>query len=127
MCFIDVRFSIHYSESIEENMVDALRRFHKVLQERKLDVAPLSPTEREYFQEKVHQFQHERLVHLIVTMTVGLATLMLVVSTLQFPLIPLIFGDVILVTLFVVYLIHYRSLENGIQKTYELLDELQKH
>jgi hypothetical protein len=107
-------------------MVEKLRVFQKTVQQRKTNTSPLTSAELEYFEEKIHEFQHERLIHLIVTMTVGIGTLILMLSTLQFPLIPLIISDGILLILFIAYLIHYRALENGVQKTYDLLDELRK-
>lgn len=105
-------------------MVEKLKAFQKVLRDRKNSTTPLSSTEVNFFEEKIHEFQHERLIHLIVTMTVGLGTLILSITTLQFPLIPLFVADGVLFVLFIAYLIHYRALENGVQKLYELLDNV---
>lgn len=107
-------------------MVDKLHVFQEVLRKRTGTSIPLTQEETVYFEEKIHQFQHERLVHLVVTMTVGLATLATCMTTLFSPIAPLFFADALLLILFIAYIIHYRALENGVQKTYELLDEVMK-
>jgi cobalamin biosynthesis protein CobD/CbiB len=70
--------------------------------------------------------QHERLIHLLVTLTVGLATLISYFVTLFHPLLTLYLLDFILSLLFVVYIFHYRRLENTTQNCYPLLEELHK-
>ena len=79
---------------------------------------------------KVHRtmiarIQHERLIHLLVTIFVGLImsisafiTIMMQKTDLLFLCIPLLF-------LFVAYLLHYRFLENTTQSWYILDDKIQ--
>ena len=73
-------------------------------------------------------FQHERLVHLIVTVTFGLfliiitALLLTVHDRDTFVGILALFA-IIAVTL-VFYIFHYYALENGVQKLYDQYDEL---
>jgi len=66
-------------------------------------------------------FQHERLVHLIVTMTFALLTVIslgLAVSKIYF--LPLF---VLFLALEVPYVFHYYTLENGVQRLQELYRE----
>ena len=58
-------------------------------------------------------FQHERLVHLIVTVIFALLTMLAIVGTLIFLLI-----------LLIPYIRHYYILENGVQKLYQYYDKL---
>lgn len=69
-------------------------------------------------------FQHERLVHLIVTMTFALLTVIslgLAVSEIYFLPLFLLF-----LVLEVPYVFHYYTLENGVQKLQELYREAEK-
>lgn len=71
-------------------------------------------------------FQHERLIHLIVTSLVAIleaiSTLMVLVSPDK---ITVIFS-VVLVLLLVPYLLHYYTLENEVQKLYRQYDKMQE-
>lgn len=71
-------------------------------------------------------FQHERLIHLIVTVLFALSALIvfgifIVVQSLYI----LVLEGLILVLL-VPYIFHYFNLENGVQRLYDLVDELVK-
>lgn len=69
-------------------------------------------------------FQHERLVHLIVTMTFALLTVIslgLAVSKIYF--LPLF---ILFLALEVPYVFHYYTLENGVQKLQELYREAEE-
>ena len=69
-------------------------------------------------------FQHERLVHLIVTMTFALLTVIslgLAVSKIYF--LPLF---ILFLVLGVPYVFHYYTLENGVQRLQELYREAEK-
>ncbi|MDR3346176.1 MAG: hypothetical protein LBS73_03280, partial [Campylobacteraceae bacterium] len=69
-------------------------------------------------------FQHERLIHLLVTMFVALCDMISVVMLLLYSSYATIALSVLLSVLFVFYIIHYYTLENGVQKLYKLTDEL---
>lgn len=74
----------------------------------------------------VQYFQMERLIHLIVTMSVALFTLiLLVVLVFKFNLYIAIACGLLMILL-VAYLFHYYKLENGVQKLYLLDKELEK-
>jgi hypothetical protein len=74
--------------------------------------------------EKIVNIQHERLVHLIVTMTVSICTLLSIFVTMTSQLIVLLLVDALLVTLLIAYLIHYRYLENTTQRWYDISDQI---
>lgn len=71
-------------------------------------------------------FAHERLVHLIVTVTFAILTIVAVVGFLISEQTALIALIVLLLVLLVPYIRHYYILENGVQKLYTFYDELQK-
>ena len=71
-------------------------------------------------------FAHERLVHLIVTVTFAILTVVAVVGFLISEQVGLIALIVLLLVLLVPYIRHYYILENGVQKLYTFYDELQK-
>ena len=70
-------------------------------------------------------FQHERLIHLIVTVLFGLATVITLPSCLanSEPAL-LVLGGLFLCLLFP-YIIHYFHLENGVQKLYLYYNQLE--
>ena len=69
-------------------------------------------------------FQHERLVHLIVTVTVAVLTMLAVLGALAWPGIYLFILLGLLVVLLIPYIVHYYVLENGVQKLYEYYDKM---
>lgn len=71
-------------------------------------------------------FMHERLVHLLVTLTFALlafATFFALVFAFQLGLVVLFIA---LLVLLVPYIMHYYLLENGVQKMYRQYDEMYK-
>jgi len=72
-------------------------------------------------------FQHERLVHLIVTMTVAVLTLLSAGFALLTGLFTLLLLTGVLFLLFLCYLLHYFLLENQVQAMYVQYDRIQKH
>ena len=71
-------------------------------------------------------FQHERMIHLIVTITFAILTMISVAVTLicqNIGIMVLIIGFLILL---VPYVRHYYILENGVQKLYEYYDCLKE-
>jgi len=75
---------------------------------------------------KVGYFQHERLVHLMVTLCFGIGLFVSVYATMALGHPFLYLVDILLCTLFVPYIFHYRGLENGVQRLYKLGDEIRK-
>lgn len=73
---------------------------------------------------KISMFQHERLIHLLVTLFYAL--IFIVFMSLGF-IHYLFFTIAVIVMVFLIcYIIHYFSLENGVQYLYKQYDKLNK-
>lgn len=90
----------------------------------------LSEEQKENLQKEmlvqIQFFQHERLIHLIVTITFALLTMLSVLGSLIMAQLGLLILTVLLVVLLVPYVRHYYILENGVQRLYEYYDEFGK-
>ena len=73
---------------------------------------------------KISFFQHERLIHLLVTMCTFIFAVLFVIMS--FNSIKFIIPSAILLVLGIFYIIHYYHLENGVQYLYVLYDEMNK-
>ena len=73
---------------------------------------------------QIHFFQHERLVHLIVTVTFAILTIVSVLGCVLSPQLPLFALVALLLVLLVPYIRHYYILENGVQRLYTCYDRL---
>jgi hypothetical protein len=69
--------------------------------------------------------QHERLIHLLVTLFFGLIFCLFVTVNLIFQKEGLILVNFLVTILLIGYIIHYFRLENGIQKLYKLDQEIE--
>lgn len=69
-------------------------------------------------------FQHERLIHLIVTHLFALAAIIVLIAMVYFNTIPMLILFVLLLALLFPYIIHYYHLENGVQKLYTFYDRI---
>ena len=69
-------------------------------------------------------YQHERLIHLIVTVFVGICAVLFFLAMMCFEQIILIAIFIILSLLFIPYIFHYYFLENSIQKLYLLYKDI---
>lgn len=76
--------------------------------------------------ETIKFFQHERLVHLLVTLAVAMMFLVTTMFSLFYQSMILWVVDFLLLVLLVPYIWHYFRLENGVQKLYGLDRKLQK-
>ena len=75
---------------------------------------------------KIGFFQHERMIHLIVTVTYGLLDLLsFLFGIVSKNLIPVIMGYMLMCFL-IPYIYHYFLLENCVQKMYRQYDEMKK-
>lgn len=82
--------------------------------------------EYKFFEIQLKNFQHERLIHLLVTLAVGVATLiscLFLSVNFSWPILGL---NLILLPLFMAYIFHYRRLENTTQSWYLLLRKLRQ-
>ena len=73
---------------------------------------------------QIQFFQHERLIHLIVTVTFALLTVLSIFTFLALTQIGLLLLSILLLVLLVPYIRHYYILENGVQKLYTYYDRL---
>ena len=72
-------------------------------------------------------FQHERLIHLIVTITFALMTMLSLGVYLITGILAVIALLLLLMVLLVPYVMHYYLLENETQKMYDQYDQILKH
>lgn len=77
-----------------------------------------------FHQNQVRNFQHERLVHLLVTLFFGLANLLALGMTLLYPAAEMLLLDAIFLVMLLFYIKYYFSLENSIQRLYRLGQEI---
>ena len=72
-------------------------------------------------------FQHERFIHLIVTMTFAILTVVTLMTICITGYLPLAALMLLLLILLVPYIRHYYILENGTQTLYRYYDSLEKN
>lgn len=93
-----------------------------------MKIEELSEEERKDMAAKmlvqIQFFQHERLIHLIVTVTFALLTVLSIFTFLTLAQIGLLVLSALLIILLVPYIRHYYILENGVQKLYTYYDKL---
>ena len=68
-------------------------------------------------------FQHERMIHLLVTLAFALFTLLTLFICCFIRLLPLFLLMSLFLALLIPYIRHYFILENGVQKLYKYYDE----
>lgn len=78
----------------------------------------------DYHTEKLHQFQHERFIHLIVMVLFALCTVMTILVIAVFEKLTLIPLAALLLVLLVPYIKHYFFLENTVQLLYKDYDAI---
>jgi len=107
-------------------MEKRIKEYEKFIQE-----ASTRPTLelRKYHQEMVTNFQHERLVHLIImlffiTLTLGFILVFAWAFAMNIINIALIIVTILMIVLSVAYVRHYYFLENHIQKLYDITSEM---
>lgn len=72
---------------------------------------------------QIQFFQHERLVHLLVTLLFALLLVAGILFFSVFPSVAVLLLDLLFLALLVPYIRHYYILENGVQKLYALYDK----
>ena len=76
------------------------------------------------FEIKIGYFQHERLIHLIVTVLFALLEMSSIYVLLLSPSLAAIVFCIMFMVLLVPYVMHYYFLENSVQKMYRIRDEI---
>ena len=86
-----------------------------------------TPENREAFLKEmlvqIQFFQHERLIHLIVTVLFALLAVMSILGSLMIQELVVLLLCLMFFVLLIPYIRHYYILENGVQKLYKLYDE----
>ena len=82
------------------------------------------------FETKIAYFQHERLIHLMVTLAFAIFLLFEIFCLFILP-VDFVVAGVRLVAIFlglsIGYIVHYYFLENSVQKMYHMRDEIRAH
>jgi len=73
---------------------------------------------------KIGFMQHERLIHLLVTILFALLMFMSLIAFFVSGNIGMLAAAVLMLALLIPYIAHYYFLENGVQKLYALYDEV---
>ena len=107
-------------------MKKRLSNYLVILETVKKDSSLLGTFDLQEMIVQIHFFQHERLIHLLVTLFFGILTFLCVLYISLFPSIALFALNVLFFILLVFYLRHYYFLENNIQKLYSFYDEIKK-
>lgn len=106
-------------------MIDYMKRHERLVREAlrlgKVDAALLA-----CHRSRLTCMQHERLIHLLVMLAVGLYACLFFLAALVVPSVPLWAVAAILIVLETVYIFHYFRLENAVQRWYHLTDEIEE-
>ncbi len=78
-----------------------------------------------FHRTQIGYMQHERLIHLLVTLFFGLCALLLFLFLLLHPQVVATTLILLVLALLIPYLVHYFRLENGVQRWYHLANELE--
>ncbi len=103
-------------------MKEYLENYIKELEKKK----NLSKEELEQVLIKIKFFQHERLIHLIVTVFVGIVACLFLLGFLALENVLLFILFILMIILFIPYIFHYYFLENNVQRLYKIYDNLKE-
>ncbi|MBP5180926.1 MAG: hypothetical protein J6127_06540 [Clostridiales bacterium] len=76
------------------------------------------------FEIKISYFQHERFIHLIVTVLFAILEMMSIYAFLMTSNITVLAFCILFLVLLVPYVMHYYFLENSVQEMYKMRDEI---
>ena len=82
--------------------------------------------EQENLLVQIQFFQHERLIHLIVTVLFALLFVITLLTNLFVNQLLLVALELLFLVLLIPYIHHYYILENGVQKLYQCYDSLKE-
>jgi cell division protein FtsW (lipid II flippase) len=80
----------------------------------------------QFHKTQIAWMQHERLIHLLVTLFFGLFALLAVLFTVAVPRLEMAALIAFLLLLLIPYVAHYFRLENGVQRWYHLANEIER-
>lgn len=101
---------------MQEKLKDHIIKIDNLLKEDKLKIKD-SIIEEHLTQ--IQFYQHERFVHLLVTIFVGIVAILFFLFGLLLENIMLLILFILSLILFIPYIFHYYALENGVQKMYD--------
>jgi hypothetical protein len=79
---------------------------------------------KEFHERQLRYMQHERLIHLIVTLSVSTYLLLIIGFIAVHPIWPAFALAALLFALVCAYVVHYFRLENGVQRWYHLTNRI---
>lgn len=74
----------------------------------------------------IEYMQHERLIHLLVTLAFGMFLLLSINLAFMKTAIPVLILNGLFFIMLAAYVAHYFFLENSVQRWYQLMDEIEK-
>jgi len=100
----------NYIKETDSLLTGKIENINEVLEEHKI---------------RISFFQHERLIHLLVTITYGI---LMIISFAVSTVVPLfVFIGIVLMLFLIPYVLHYFYLENGVQYLYKQYDKLREY
>lgn len=96
----------------------------KKMIENYLDEVKKNKPSKEDLLTHISFFQHERLIHLLVTIFTGIIAILFFISLLITENILLLVLFILIICLFIPYIFHYYFLKNKVQELYKIYDNL---
>ena len=111
-----------------KNRLKPALEYYRILTDKKAGELPTSVAEEEMARllVQISFFQHERLIHLLVTILFALLMFLCLIGFFVSDNIGILAAAVLMLVLLVPYIAHYYFLENGVQKLYSIYDEVCK-
>ena len=107
-------------------MKHGLKEYSNELKKLSEENISISDKELKYHYIKIKNYQHERLIHLLVTITFALLTFFSLYFLVTVPSIAIGILFIIFLIMLAFYIKHYYFLENNVQKLYKIYDDLTK-
>ena len=111
---------IEKGEDMKERILNYVQETDKIIE----NSEKITKEKLDYHLIQIKQFQHERLIHLIVTVFVGIIAILFLLFGLLEENVGLLIAFLGLICLFIPYILHYYLLENNVQKMYYQYDKL---
>lgn len=122
MCTLKMFMCRLWGEKMEERLKTYLTYAEKAVEEG-MDGADREQLRKEMLVQ-IRFFQHERLIHLIVTITFAILTLLSLIGCFLVENKWMLVLTMLFIMLLIPYIRHYYLLENGVQKLYTYYDKL---
>lgn len=105
-------------------MVNNMKKYlsNYILETEELLKGKITSKDIENHINKINFFSHERLIHLLVTLSFALFTIIFIYMSITFQNMLLIVISLIMLIVLIFYIFHYYFLENSVQYLYKLYD-----